>query len=198
MQPSMSDDAPVVDVDEEQLHPRFGNTVFDTYAPQPIVLEISEEDGLPDLVVQHYAPEDVLPPSLNEDTLVCLAQPERHLPVVGGQPGEVKVYPALAKCVYYKRSKVRDTDIGQFLICRFCTNPNLKGVNGAAMDLRDTSIPCCEFRDPPDVRSEEEMDRIDEEKIAMGRNRVYYPITMTAEQARAKRLAKTTSKDSPL
>lgn len=181
------DPSPMVPLDSEAIHPRVSDSIFDTYEPQMLSLAISPVDGMPDVVTQHYTEEDVLPPSLSEETLVCLAQPERHVPVPD-QPGQVRVYPAVPKCQYYKRVKARDTEIGRFIIQRYCTCPDLKGLSGAALDLRDTVVPCCEMRDPPDGRSEEELDKVDAEKIALGKNREFFPLYMTPEEARAKRL----------
>lgn len=162
---STEDDAPTLDDNPELdgVHPRVSDTLFEAFPlEQPIGAVISPEDGLP----VDYTPDagdDAAAPPLSPDTLVCM-------------PAMQDDGTSRAKCKFYKRQKAMDTELGLWVIQRWCVCPALRGTNGAALDLRDTAVPACEMRDPPDERSSEILDKFDEEKIAQGKDRKYFRV----------------------
>lgn len=151
---------------EEPGHPRVSDSVFDAM-PEYKPFAIMYPDGMP---VDHTPDvgDDAQAPPLSPDTLVCMAQPQKD--------GTI-----LPKCRFYARQKARDSEIGVWVIQRWCVHPSLKGTNGAALSLRDSAVPCCELRDPPDARSTESLDAFDAMRIRQGADRKAYRVFKTQE-----------------
>jgi hypothetical protein len=160
--PELVDDNPELD----GVHPRVSDTLFEAFPTEPAIGAVMHpDDGLPVDVTPDVG-DDAAAPSLSPENLVCMAQP-------ASEDGQ---YPAVARCKFYKRQKVRDTEIQLWVFQRWCTCPALRGTNGAALDLRDTAVPACEMRDPPDLRSTNILDEFDDEKIAQGKDRRYFRV----------------------
>jgi len=140
-----------------------GGSIFDQF--QPAQPEFKDgPDGLPVEKDPPWSFSQALPPPLAPQTLSCLAQ---EVDVGAGR------HVALPRCRYYKRQRVLSPDIPDLAqIERFCTIESLRGINGAAMCLKDCAILNCEFRDPPDPAAEIMLDAIDKVKIEIGKERV--------------------------
>lgn len=161
----------VAEEQDNSVAPRKGDSIFDTY--QPTVPQwVLADDGLPKEVDQTTS-DETLPPALMQETLVCMKQD------ADPEHGRSE---CLEKCKYYKRQLSREPSaLNLRVIDRWCLHPASKGLNGAALSLRDTEVPFCELRDPPDPRSEYYLDKIDEKKIQQGKNREFFPIFKTVE-----------------
>ncbi|MFA4971406.1 MAG: hypothetical protein WC683_02250 [bacterium] len=152
--------------DEEETEtgsPTPGGSIFEQFRPaQPEYRD--GPDGMPIEKDPPWTFSQALPPPLCPQTFSCLEQ----------EPDPKKGrLTRLGKCRFYKRQRVISPDIPDLaLIERFCTVEALRGINGAAMCLKDSAIFDCEFRDPPDPAATNVLDAIDAEKIEIGKARV--------------------------
>lgn len=156
--------------------PRHGDSVFDQYVPMPSKIATGP-DGLPMEVWPELGPYDAMPPALAPETLTCMKQP----------PSEA--YPdGMPKCKHYRRQITREPlAIDRPIIERWCVHEAQRGLNGAALSLRDTEVPACELRDPPDPKCEQYLDHVDDVKIKLGKERTILPMFKTPEDLAAKR-----------
>jgi hypothetical protein len=156
--------------------PRHGDSVFDQYVPVP-AKTATGPDGLPMQVWPDLGPYDAMPPALAPETLTCMKQPASEALPEG-----------LAKCVHYRRQITREPlAIDRPIIERWCVHTAQRGLNGAAMSLRDTEVPACELRDPVDPRCEQLLDHADAVKVQLGKERDIFPMFKTVEDLAAKR-----------
>lgn len=176
------DDNPIMQVIDEGADPtgppRHGDSVFDQYKPIAPKM-IMHEDGMPMPVYPDIDSEQTHAAPLSPESLVCMAQ----------QPSpEFNRHESLPKCKYYARQLCREPGaIDRPIIERWCLHEAQRGLNGAAFSLRDTEVPFCELRDPPDPRSEFGMDYIDAKKVELGKERKTYPVFRTLEDLQAGR-----------
>jgi len=149
------------EIEEEMASPRPGGHFFDQFNPDPPTLT-EGPDGMPMEVDPPWNPEDAAPIPLSHKTVACLAQ-----------PGCAFFPRGLAKCSHYKRQRVHSPATpDRPLIMRFCCRGELKGLNGAALVIDDAGIFNCEFRHPPDPRTELVLDQIDDGIIKKGEERL--------------------------
>lgn len=151
------------DAETELGSPTPGGSIFDQFQPaQPEYRDGA--DGMPVEKDPPWSYNQALPPPLAPATLSCLAQDP--------DPKNGR-HARLEKCRYYKRQRVLAPDIPDLSqIERFCIVESLRGINGAALCLKDSAILNCEFRDPPDPAASIMLDAIDDLKIAIGKERV--------------------------
>lgn len=120
-------------------------------------------DGMPVEALPPYQSQDAAPIPLTPETVMCLPQ---------SKDAWLKD-DVLPTCRYYKRQRVHNPQApDRPMIQRFCTHPQLRGINGAALVLDDAGIFECEFRAPPHPRTVPILDRIDSELIKKGRVRL--------------------------
>jgi len=144
--------------------PMLGDSIFDQFAPDPPVVGLGD-DGLPVERDPPYGLDATLPPPLVPELMSCLAQQ-------AGEAFGLHRVCGLPPCKYYHRQLVRNPDApDRRMIERWCARPELRSLNGAALSLRDSEVPCCEFREPADEVASEYLDMIDRGKIALGRER---------------------------
>jgi hypothetical protein len=156
----------MVDATADALHAKPSDSVFDAFPLYQPSMSIHPSDGIavdntPDVG------DAAMAPSLDPSTFVCMKV------VVDGKV----VRP---QCKFYKRQFMEDADIpGLKIVQRWCTHPDIKGLGGAALSLRDSTVPACELRDPPDATSEDALDAFDNLKIAQGKERSFYQMFKT-------------------
>jgi hypothetical protein len=176
------EDNPIMQVVDEGADPsgppRHGDSVFDQYKPIAPKI-VMHDDGLPLPVYPEIDSEQTYAPPLSPETLVCMAQePSPEF----GRPG------AIPKCKFYARQLCREPGaIDRPIIERWCLHEAQRGLNGAAFSLRDTEVPFCELRVPPDPKSEFCMDKVDARKIEQGKDRRVYPVFKTLADLEAGR-----------
>lgn len=143
------------------VSPTPGRSFFDQFDPAPPSL-VDGPDGMPMELDPPWNPEDAAPIPLSPQTVSCLAQPAgKFLP------------DGLTKCGHYKRQRVHSPSTpDRPLIIRFCCCGAMRGINGAALIIDDSGIFNCEFRDPPDPRTEPTLDQIDQIIIKKGEERI--------------------------
>jgi len=158
---------PEFDDDEAEGHPRPSDSVFDAFPTvQPNII-MDPSDGMPREADPPWTFEDAQAPPLTPETMVCIRQSD-----------------GLGPCKHYRRQLALDPEMDRPIILRWCTCPALRGTNGAALSLRDSAMPHCELRDPPDPRSTELLDKLDDEKIRLGQNREYFRMFKTPEDVK--------------
>jgi hypothetical protein len=85
--------------------------------------------------------------------------------------GYTPVRPAREACRYYRRQHFGLEDQpdpkqeGHNMFMLMCTHPSRRSVAGAAMRLNNEAVYGCDFRDPPDPRGTEQMDRFYDAKL---------------------------------
>lgn len=143
--------------------PSVSACVFDQFDPPPPKL-IMGPDGLPVEKDPPWSHRDALPPPLTPETLNCMKQPP--------DPKNGR-FVELGRCIHYRRQRVNDIDCpDRPIINRMCCAPEMRGINGASMVIRDACVFDCELRIPPDPKAEFILDAIDAEKIDIGRERM--------------------------
>lgn len=141
--------------------PTPGESLVSGYQPYEYTL-VEGEDGLPVEATPPYQAQDTAPIPLTPETVVCLPQ----------GPGPFNAEP-IPVCKFYRRQRVHNPQApDKPQIQRFCCVEALRGINGAAMALDDSGVYDCEFRDPPHPRAQLVLDRIDHDKIKLGRERL--------------------------
>ena len=155
-QSSSDDSTPVT-----ELGSPVPGEVFTEYNPYDYTMTIGP-DGLPVEDMPPWQSQDAAPIPLTPETMHCLPQDKSAWDRDG-----------LPACKYYKRQRVHNPQAPERpMIQRFCTHQSLRGINGAALTLDDAGIFDCEFRFPPSTRASVILDRIDSNKIVLGRERL--------------------------
>ena len=159
-EPGQSDEAAA----EENLQPGNpvpGEVFTENYNPYEYTMT-DGPDGLPIESTPPWQSQDTAPIPMTPETLACLRQAKDAF-----NKWE------LPQCEFYKRQRVHNpTAPDRPFIQRFCTNPSLRGINGAALSLDDAGIFDCEFRHPENARATPTLDAIDARKIDLGRKRL--------------------------
>jgi len=146
---------------EELGSPVPGEAFTEQYNPYDYTLT-EGPDGLPVEATPPWQSQDTAPIPLTPETVTCLPQPK-----------DAWADEALPACRFYKRQRVHNPQApDRAIVQRFCTAPELRGINGACMSMDDAGMFDCEFRDPPHPRARVVLDRIDYIKIQLGRERL--------------------------
>lgn len=153
---------------EEIGAPTPGETFTENFNPYEYTL-VEGPDGMPVEATPPWQSQDTAPIPLTPETVACLPQPPDEWCKQAGLPEGLPV------CTHYKRQRVHNPQAPERpIIQRFCTRPELRGINGACMSLDDAGIFDCEFRDPPHPKSKPMLDRIDHDKVKLGRERLVH------------------------
>jgi len=168
------------------------------HEPRPLAVGINPQDGLPQHV-QETSLEDSYAPPLLPENLVCMADDSEYVTLQGervpkalvvkrngraqvstqalanysntGLTEYVNVQPIRPQCVHYVRRLVNiQGNHENRILLRCCTA--FKTEEGEYESLGNTCVFACEQRSPPDPRSAELIERFDEEKVRLGRERI--------------------------
>ncbi|MHC4617148.1 MAG: hypothetical protein ACYTEQ_05275 [Planctomycetota bacterium] len=140
-----------------------GESVFDQM-PENQPVAFMSKDGLPVEKDPPWNFSDALPPPLAPETMCCLDQEPN--PDAGR-------HVSVPRCRWYARQRYATPKLpGIAVIDRFCAAPPMRGLNGAALVLKDCAMFQCEFRDPVDPAAQITLDAIDSDKIAIGKQRM--------------------------
>lgn len=155
------------DIDYER--PRLDDPLYQDN-PQPHGFGMDPSDGLP-------------APSFNgtfEDTEAADLTPDRFVCMADEATGR-------KQCVHYKRQLLPSSMSKDVLVClRYCTA--LRNEQGELVDLGNTEVLACEFREPYDVRSTELLKQFDDELMRRQAERredtaeVFDPVKALGEQ----------------
>ena len=146
--------------------PTPGETFTENFDPYQYTL-VEGPDGMPVEATPPWQSQDTAPIPLTPETVACLPQGADEFTKRAGIEGGLPV------CSFYKRQRVHNPQAPERpIIQRFCTCPSLRGINGACMSLDDAGIFDCEFREPPHPKATPTLDRIDHDKITLGRERL--------------------------
>lgn len=159
---------------KDGLHPTPADAIFEAMPQYQPTVGISPVDGLPVDNTPDVG-EDAYAPSLDPETFVCM----RHVDGAGNLIRK--------QCSYYKRQKQQHPDIPRILVIqRWCTHPAVV-TSAGAMCLRDSTVPNCELREPPDQKSSDDLDAFDDELVRKGKDRKFLQVFRTPDDVKSGR-----------
>jgi len=156
----------LADIDFER--PRLDDSLYKEN-PQPHGFGMNPSDGLPAPSVTNTF-EDTEAADLTPERFVCMADP-----ATGRE-----------QCAHYKRQLLPSSMSKDVRVClRYCTA--LRNEQGEMVDLGNTEVLACEFRQPYDVSSSRLLDQFDDEVMRRQEERrgtaeVFDPVKALGEQ----------------
>jgi hypothetical protein len=170
----------VIDASDDVNSP--GATFMSQFNPQPVVGP--GPDGFP---IEHDPPGDPNPPSMVPENLVCMAQPIVEAGKNDGGDFIPARHQALPPCRFYARQlcPLPEEIFGRKFIRRLCAHPGMKTLSGAFLDLTDDAMFACELRDPPDPRTNGELNSRDERLLRRAQDQRKWRMFPTPEEAAA-------------